>query len=124
MKEEDKHRVREQVKDCFRNGSFLDDRWLNRKISLSLNDRRNHVREKMRTYLINSKDSPQVIREKGCPAEFDAECWAAWIEDELKVRAWANRRHWQIEIQEGEADQANGKEVDLMRVRQKYAKWD
>jgi hypothetical protein len=86
--EQEKFQIREQVKDRFNNGHFLDDRFLNKRISLSLNDRRNHMREKMRNYLLDSPgQTPEELKAGDCPGGLDPDGWAAWLDAELSIRA-------------------------------------
>lgn len=80
-----KQHLRDQMKEHFSNGHFLDDKFLNQRIALSLSDRRNHVRENMRNYLKANLDSVEVIKEKGCPDTIPPEAWEAWLDIELQV---------------------------------------
>lgn len=123
--EQEKHRIRELVKLRFSNGHSLDDRFLNRRISLSLNDRRNYVREKMRNYLLDfTNQKPEKVKEAGCPDGLDPEGWEAWIDAELAFRAWSHRRDCQRVVSEAEARLAAGEEVkDMARLKRKLSRW-
>ncbi|CAM6082609.1 unnamed protein product [Calypogeia fissa] len=101
-KEEDKFRVREQLKECFSNGHFLDDR----------------------KYLMDSKQDDEVIKEKGPPDEMDPQAWAAWIDDELQVRAWRNRKQSKRKLQEASEKLAAGQQVDVAKLQQKFDECD
>lgn len=121
-KQDERFRIREQIKERFLNGSFLDDRFLNKKISLSLADMRNHVREKMRKYLADCSLDVEVIRAGGCPAgEIPEDAWSAWLEEELQVRAWQAKRRWKAEIAEAEKMIGQGEVVNTDSLHQKLA---
>lgn len=98
--EEQKHHVRQQLKARFKNGASMSDAFLNKKISTSLSDKRNHQREKIRDYLCGLKDRAQAIKEKGCPAHLNQDAWTAWLDDELKMRAWLRRQSYQEELED------------------------
>jgi hypothetical protein len=106
--EEEKRRIIEQVRDNWSNGARICEKVIADRISVSLRDKRNHVREYMRKYL-NSNEllamTPEEIQEKGAPTDgkIDPDCWKAWFEEEMQMRYWIQNRLLTKEIDQLQA---------------------
>lgn len=122
-KEAEKFRIREQIKERFKNGAYIDDKFLNKRISASLSHVQNHQREKFRKYLAERPIDAEVVREQGCPDVLSPDEWAAWLEDELAVRAWQKVEQFELEISLAEQKRKVGEDVDILPLKQKLEEW-
>lgn len=79
-------RIREQVKERFKNGASIDvEKFLNKRIYASLSDMRNHRRDKLRKYLAKRAMDAKAVKKEGCPDMLSPDEWAAWLEEELSI---------------------------------------
>lgn len=113
------------MKESFKNRAYLDDKFLNNRISASLSDMQNHQREKIRKYLAERPMDAELVKEQGCPDVLSPHERATRLKEELVVRAWQRKEHdFKLEIRLAKERSKAGQLVDILPLQQKLQEWE
>lgn len=111
------HQIIEMVRTRFKNGARIALDYMTARIAKQMSDRRNNKRQVMRVWVrSNNQLMTKQIQEMKCPDSIPPYLWAAFLEDELQLRAFFKK--WELE------EMVDNIAVDPVQFKKDMQRWN